>query len=56
MKYTGTLQAEKDDAYFIFETDEKSDFEKVLVQVKLSQKQQINIMDILLLINLLKNV
>lgn len=38
MKYTGTLQAEKDDAYFIFETDEKSDFEKVLVQVKLPQK------------------
>lgn len=38
MKYTGTLQAEKDDAYFIFESDENSSFEKVLVQVKLPQK------------------
>lgn len=39
MKYEGSLQAEKDDAYFIFETGEKFDFEKVLIQVKLPEKR-----------------
>lgn len=34
-KYTGTLQAEKNNAYFIFETDENTPFEKVLIQVNI---------------------
>ena len=33
-KYTGSLQYEKGTAYFIFESDLKDEFEKVLVQVK----------------------
>lgn len=33
-KYTGSLQYEKGTAYFIFESDLKNEFEKVLVQVK----------------------
>ena len=33
-KYTGLLQYEKGTAYFIFESDLKDEFEKVLVQVK----------------------
>lgn len=32
-KYTGSLEYEKGDAYFIFESDLKDDFEKVFIQV-----------------------
>ena len=39
-KYTGSLQYEKGMAYFIFESDLKDEFEKVLVQVKVPSSDE----------------
>lgn len=43
-KYTGSLEYEKGIAYFIFESDLKDEFEKVIVQVKVPRGDDENIM------------
>lgn len=41
MKYEGSLRAEKNDAYFVFETNEQFDFEKVPGKITRKKDKQI---------------